>query len=90
MIRWMACEHGAGWYGGELGGRIVARIGWLGPKDNDGSNVSDKYKLSKYAMRPAACGEAIEVPESVNVVVSEPMYVERMFKPSANTSTHTP
>ena len=66
------------------------RMGCMGTGGSDGSNVSDVYKLRRYAIRPAVCGEAIEVPESVEVAVSDPIYVERMFNPGAKTSTHFP
>ena len=39
---------------------------------------------------PATCGEAIDVPLSVKVAVSESTYADVMSTPGANTSTQLP
>ena len=36
------------------------------------------------------CADAMDVPESVATAYGLPAYVERMFSPGANTSTHLP
>ena len=54
---------------------------------------SDEFSGSserKYAIRPATWGDAIEVPEILFVAVRDPIHVERISNPGANTSTHSP
>ena len=45
---------------------------------------------SASAATPATCGDAIEVPESVRVAMSEVWPAETMLEPGANTSRHVP
>jgi hypothetical protein len=68
----------------------VREDGVRGMRGSVESSVSEGYKLSRYVMSPAVCSKAIKVPESVEVAMSELMYVERIFGPGVNTSTHFP
>ena len=42
------------------------------------------------AATPATCGEAIDVPESVRVAISDECPADTMFEPGAKTSRHDP
>lgn len=56
---------------------VDARLG-----SNGGENLEEGYRESRYAKRPATCGEAIDVPEMVLVESLPEFQVERMFKPA--------
>jgi hypothetical protein len=44
----------------------------------------------RYARTPAVWGKAIDIPERIAVADGLPLYVERMFKPGAKMSMHSP
>jgi hypothetical protein len=48
------------------------------------------YTLAKYATRPATCGVAVDVPESVLVAVGLPIHALIIFWPAAKISTTEP
>ena len=54
----------------------------------DGVHVGCSWRTK--APAPAACGEAMEVPLSVAVAVSEVLQVERIDEPGAKVSTQVP